>query len=314
MKHIIAVTALFALSIGNVFAGEKVDEIVKTIADGKIFIDVQTGKVNIETWDKNEVKVEGELDDDAEGYQFETNSDGRVVFKVHMPQKKWGSWKDDGSKLRFWVPAKNSLKFEGVNVDVKVAGLKNDVRLNTVNGDIDASDLNGRIILGTVNGDIKSESLAGTIKLSTVNGEIDDTKSRGELEIETVNGDINTDSSVAELSINNVNGDMDLDLKTIKEIEISTVNGDINLKAELLEMKSLVVSTVGGDADFKFVGGISASFDIQAHSGGNIDNELTSDRVRKDKYGPGESLTFTAGGGKTEVEISTVNGDVRIGR
>jgi hypothetical protein len=314
MKNIIAVGIVFILCMGNAIAGEKIDRSLKTTSNGKVSIDVQSGQVNIKVWDKKEVKVVGELDDDAEGYQFETNDNGRVVFKVHMPKQKWGSWKDDGSKLTFWIPVKNNLKFEGVNVDVKAKGLRGDARINTVNGDIDASDINGRIGLGTVNGKIKSSGLKGDINLSTVNGEILDTDSEGELEIETVNGDIETDSKVNELTINNVNGDIDLNLKAIKEIEISTVNGDIDLRADLTDMKKLQITTVGGDTDVKFVGEVSAEFNIEAHSGGDIDNDLTSDKVRKDKYGPGESLKFTVGGGKAEVEISTVNGDIRIGR
>lgn len=314
MKQFLVMTALMALSVGQVFAGEKIDKSLTTQSNGKVSIDVQTGFVDIKSWDKNEVRVVGELADDAEGYQFETSGNGRVVFKVHMPRQRWGTWKDDGSKLAIWVPTKNSVKFEGVNVDVKATGLGGDARLNTVNGDIDAKNLSGRIGLETVNGKIKSQGLSGEIHLNTVNGEIHDSGSRGELEIETVNGDINTDSHVDELRIGNVNGDMDLDLKAIKEVEVSTVNGDINLKVNLEKMTKLEVTTVGGDADIRFVGDISAQFNIEAHSGGDIDNELTKDKVRKDEYGPGESLNFTVGSGKAEVEISTVNGDIRISR
>lgn len=314
MKNLLVITALFVLSIGQVAAGEKVDKVLATTESGKVFIDVQSGKVTIKTWDKKEVKVIGELDDDAEGYQFENNENGRVVFKVHMPKQKWSSWKDKGSKLEFWIPAKNGVKFEGVTVDVKVTDVLGGARINTVNGDIEASNLEGRITLGTVNGDIKSQGLKGNINLNSVNGEIDDSGSEGDLEIETVNGDIDTNSKVNELKITNVNGDMDLDLKSIKEIEISTVNGDINLRADLSNIKTLFITSVGGDTDLKLGGDISAEFRIEAHSGGDIENNLSTDKVRKDKYGPGESLRFILGSGKAEVEINTVNGDIRIAK
>ena len=84
----------------SAWAGDKIDESLKTSADGFVVMDVQSGDVNIKTWDKNEVKVVGELDDDAEGYKFEV--DGRkVYFKVEMPERRWGGFgSSDGSQIR----------------------------------------------------------------------------------------------------------------------------------------------------------------------------------------------------------------------
>ena len=305
------VTALLCMS-GSVWAGEKIDQVVNTTNDGRVSIDVMNGKVKIRTWDKNEVRVAGELDDAAEGYRFESTESGRVLFKVEMPKRRWGSWKDDGSNLEFWIPINNELRYEGVNADVDVDGVMGGSRVNTVNGGIDANGLNGRIELETVNGKIKSKALSGKIKLDTVNGAIKDEDSDGEVQIETVNGDIRTTSKAQRVEISNVNGDMDLSLSKVKELEISTVNGDIDMQVELMKDSRFFVSTVGGDADIKFIGDVSAEFNIEAHSGGDIRNKLTKDKVKRDKYGPGESLKFQTGGGSAEVEIDTVGGDITI--
>jgi len=314
MKNIFKVslvTTLLCLST-SLLAGERIDQVLSTTSDGRVSIDVMNGKVAIRTWDKNEVKVVGELDDDAEGYQFEASDSGRVVFKVEMPKRRWGSWKDDGSNLEFWVPVNNELRYEGVNADIEVDGVKGGSRVNTVNGSVEANSLYGRVELETVNGKIKAHGLNGKIKLDTVNGEIKDEDSEGEIKIETVNGDIETNSSAEDIEISNVNGDMDLQLATVKELEISTVNGDIDMEIELMDASRVFISTVGGDADIKFKGDVSAEFNIEAHSGGDIDNKLTKDKVKRDKYGPGESLRFQMGDGTAEVEIDTVGGDITI--
>ena len=304
-------TLALAMSVGAI-AGEKVDESVTTTADGRVSIDVQSGDVNIRTWDKNEVKVSGELDDDAEGYEFENEGNGRVTFKVRMPKRKWGSWKDDGSKLEFYIPENSNLRFEGVNVDVSANSVKGGSKIHTVNGNVEAKKLTGRIDLETVNGQIKSVDLQGDIELNTVNGEIQDVDSQGEIQIETVNGDINTNTAAEELTISNVNGDIDLQLDKVKELEISTVNGDIDLAMSTEVLEKAYITTVGGDADIRFEGQVDADFNIEAHSGGDITNNLTGDKVKKDKYGPGESLKFSQGSGKANIEIDTVSGDIRI--
>lgn len=308
----LSLLAVLALATAPVMAGEKIDQILKTSADGRVSIDVMSGEVQIKSWDKNEVKVTGELDDDADGYQFE-ESNGRVVFKVHMPQQRWGSWKDDaGSNLIFWVPKQNDIRFEGVNTSVSVKDIYGGSRINTVNGDIEASTLSKRVSLETVNGRIYSANLEGKIKLMTVNGEIEDRDSRGELEIEAVNGDINTVTEAAELNVNNVNGDIDLKLKNIKELEINTVNGDMDVELRTQRNAKVYISSVGGDANLTFDKSFAGTITVEAHSGGDITNKINGQRPKSERYGPGESLRLSMGSEPVEVEIDTVSGDIKL--
>ena len=306
------ITSSLLLLSGVALAGDKIDESLPTTADGRLSIDVMNGEVKIKTWNKNEVKVVGELDDDAEGYQFESTEDGRVVFRVEMPKRRWGNWDDSGSNLEFWLPENNNLRFEGVNADVDVENVMGGAKVNTVNGNVEAKSLKGRVNLETVNGKIKTSGLEGKIKLNTVNGTIEDRNSSGDVNFETVNGDIESNTTAADIDISNVNGDMDLELSLVKELEISTVNGDIELELSIEERSRVFISTVGGDADIKFNGTLSADFNIEAHSGGDIRNKLTKDKVKRDRYGPGETLEFKVGKGEAEIEIETVGGDITI--
>ncbi|NVK25799.1 MAG: DUF4097 family beta strand repeat protein [Gammaproteobacteria bacterium] len=309
------VTTFLAMS-PFLWAGEKIDEIRNTNANGEVFIDVMSGNVEIKTWQKNQVQVRGELDDKAEGYVFEEDGD-RIVFEVKMPKRGWGNgwnsdWSKEGSQLTIWMPSTNNLKFEGVNVDVQVADVLGGSRVNTVNGDVTAANLSKRVALETVNGEVKAENLSGRIRLNTVNGEVLDKNSSGKLTIETVNGDIHTTTKATEINVNNVNGDLKITTDKAKELNINTVNGDLDLMLSMIETGRFVFSSVGGDADIYVDADISASFDIEAHAGGDIDNDLTSDRSKKEKYGPGEKLRFKTGSGKADIEIDTVSGDIYL--
>ncbi|MFT6528527.1 MAG: DUF4097 and DUF4098 domain-containing protein YvlB [Psychrosphaera sp.] len=306
--------ALCMLSM-NVFAGEKVNELVETQVKGKVTVDVMSGNVVIKAWDKNQVKITGELSDDADGYTIQVDEDGEVYFKVNMPQNRWGNWNDDGgSQLEIMMPDNNSLRFEGVNVDVNAQGIKGGTKLNTVNGDIKAANLNNRIALGTVNGSINAKGLTGKINLNTVNGEIDDQGSQGELEIETVNGEIETDTSATEIGISSVNGEIKIKAKLVDELEVSTVNGYINATLSLNKNARFNASSVGGGLGIYFDGDVSANFNVETHAGGDITNRLTKDKSREAKYGPGESLRFRMGTGSAEVQIDTVSGDVTLNK
>jgi hypothetical protein len=301
------------LSANMAFAGEQLDRTLDTQSKGQVTIDIMRGDVKIYTWDKDEVKVVGELDDDAEGYRFETSGD-EVFFTVEMPERRWGSLKGDGSKLEFWMPSTNSLRFEGVNVNVSANGVAGGTKINTVNGDITAEELVQRINLETVNGEINTKGLNGRIKLNTVNGEINDKDSLGEVTFETVNGEINTNTRAAEIDISNVNGDMQLSLDEVKDLEVSTVNGDLELELSLAENARVTLSSVGGDTDLKLKGDISARFNLETHSGGDIRNRLTDDKPTESRYSRGEKLRFTMGSGSAKVEIDTVGGDIKLYR
>ncbi|MDA8621334.1 DUF4097 family beta strand repeat-containing protein [Psychrosphaera sp.] len=303
--------SVVALSSATLWAGEKIDKTLTAQADGRVNIDVMTGLVTVKSWDKNEVKVIGELDDQAKGYQFESLGN-RILFRVEMPEQRWGNWKDSSAALTFYIPKQSDLRFEGVNVSIDVEGITGSSRINTVNGDITALGLNKRINLETVNGKIKSVDLNGDITLSTVNGEVDDKNSQGEMEVSTVNGDINIESTVQELAIENVNGDMNLLLRDVIETEINTVNGDIKLDYNHNKKGKVYISTVGGEVDLYVPDSISGVFQIETHTGGDIVNKLTDKQSKRNRYGPGESLEFETAGGLIKFDMNTVNGDITI--
>lgn len=307
---IISLAALPAI----VFAGESIDKELSVPANGKVVIENQRGDVTIKTWDKNVFKVTGELDDKAEGYKLETS--GEVTeFIVKMPRryKSWGG--GDGSKLTIYMPRSSELNFEGVVVDVEAADLTAGARIKTVNGNIKASKIRGKIALETVNGDIDSRDLDGNIQFETVNGDIEDIASSGKLRFNAVNGEIKTQTTATELRLENVNGEVELKMAELKDLRLSTVNGEIAVyAAKLLDNANINMDSVSGDIELYFPTDVSARFEINAHSGGHITNELSSDQVKKAKYGPARSLEFVLNGGNADVEIDTVSGNIELKR
>lgn len=68
-KKLIAI-ALLSISSTFAFAGEKIDEVLSVSSNGKVIIENQRGDVKIKGWNKSEIKVTGELDDKAVGYEL----------------------------------------------------------------------------------------------------------------------------------------------------------------------------------------------------------------------------------------------------
>ncbi|WP_438864276.1 DUF4097 family beta strand repeat-containing protein [Neptunicella sp.] len=313
MKKWLSIIGLMSISM-LVHAGEKVDKTIDADDDGYVEIEHLAGVVNIKGWDKDQVRVVGELDERMEKFIFERDGN-EVTIKVKI--KKNRSWHhsddEDGDRLDIYVPQNSHVHYTSVNADVKMDNVLGSADANVVNGNIKATKLAGRIHLESVNGNINADQLAGDLKVETVNGDINSHNDLGDHDsYQTVNGDIVIVSSSAEIKAETVNGDMDLTLSKIKQLVINTVNGNIEAKLDLAKQGEVRGSSVSGDIELSFANNVSARFDIQGHGGGKIVNDLSQDEPQKAKHGPNRWLEFSHNGGNGRVDISTVNGKIKL--
>jgi DUF4097 and DUF4098 domain-containing protein YvlB len=313
MNKILVTATLLCLSLAAA-AGESIDQSLDAATDGYVKIEHVNGYAHIKGWDKDQVKVVGELSDRTDEIIFERRGNG-VVFKVKEKKNKmWDNWdSSDGDKLEIYVPMQSKLNYEAVNANVEVQNILGGADIETVNGHIKANKLAGRTTLGSVNGDIDASELSGDLKIETVNGDIKSRSNSGkEDHYESVNGNINISSESTDMSVETVNGNIELNLSKVQNLSLETVNGHIEANMELRKNGDVRASTVGGTVELNFQKDVSARFDIQAHAGGNIKNSLSDDRMKKAKYGPSRWLEFTLNGGDARVEISTVSGSIRL--
>jgi len=155
-------------------------------ATGSLSLENVNGNVEIRTWDKNQILVEGEKSakTDEELRQIELTidlTDTHAGIKVHLP--KSSGWWIFGNTIRasvrftITVPATASIEqLQTVNSAVKLEGLRGSIDAKSVNGAIHATGLGGDVRLSTVNGAIDASFavIAPQQKLSfnTVNGSI----------------------------------------------------------------------------------------------------------------------------------------------
>ncbi|MBT0586921.1 DUF4097 family beta strand repeat protein [Alteromonas sp. SM 2104] len=301
----------------NAFAGQKIDQSMDVDKTSYIDIEHMNGSAVIKGWDKSEVHVSGELSEHAEEFIFRRDGN-RVRIEVEMKGGRhrsngWGWNNDDGDDLVIYVPHESHISYSSVNASIDAQALYADVDIDVVNGAISVDDVRGRVRLESVNGDVKAMQATGDLHIETVNGAIQGEHSgAGELGFESVNGDIDMRSDSQEISAETVNGDLYLTLGNVDELDLTTVNGSIDVKMHLNEDGEVRIATVGGSVELTFQKAVSARFDIKGHAGGNFVNRLTDDTTQKAKYGPRRWLEFTTGSGSAKVDVSTVNGRVKL--
>ena len=293
------------------FAAETIDQSLPASDVSSVNIENLRGLVTVIGWDKQQIQVQGELDEQAEKFIFEQQG-AQVNIKVVMPHQSRGHWQGDGSELTINMPTSVRMTFSGVSSDVVLQNLAQGVEAKTVSGNIKASALSRHIELGTVSGDIKANDMSGKIQMGTVSGDIEDTGSEGRLQLQAVSGNVESDSSAKEVVVNTVSGNIDLNLHLVDELEISSVSGNSQAQMQLNDNGTVKLSSVSGDLRVQFQQQIQANFRLTANAGGELINKLTSDKAKHAKYGPGSKLNFSTGNGNSSVRASTVSGNIRV--
>lgn len=169
--------------------GDETEEIDKTYplnSDGRISIENINGSITIDTWDRNEVRLEAEkiagTRERLNEIEVEVNSTPsylKIETEFNRRERNWNCDKDCRMEVRYklTVPRGAALnEIETVNGSVMISNTTNMVRASAVNGNVTAMNLAGAAQIDTVNGRTEvnfAKVTRGTrIELSTVNGQI----------------------------------------------------------------------------------------------------------------------------------------------
>lgn len=293
LHNMMLAIALAATAIaGSAVAGERVDQRVAAPADGTVSIENLAGSVTVSAWDRDEVRVEGELDDRAERLDFE--NDGNFTrIKVVYPRSMRGGV--DGSHLNINVPKNSRLEVSTVSSEVDVSGVAGPVRAESVSGDISVDSATSEYLL---------ESVSGNIRL-------DSTRDNARVKAATVSGDVRLGKVHGELDVASISGNVYVSDGTFTRIEAENTSGDIEVGGHFVEDGTYRMEAISGDVTLRFRTEPAGTFDISTFSGG-IDNDFGPEPKRTSKYSPGMELEFRAGESDAEFRLNTLSGDISL--
>ena len=278
------------IAAGECLAETEVDETKRVDPDGVVQIHCTRGELTVIGWDRDEVHVEGELDDLADGLRFEVTQ-GRTIIRVEMPNERinWG----DASELEISIPARSKLRIEGVSTDIEL------------------SDIQGDIAIRTVSGDVTARTIGDAVRIHTVSGDVVVSEGGGRVKVVTVSGDADIDADATDITIDTVSGEIDLDLADFDRLIANATNGELEVDGRLKPAGQIDASTVNGDIAIRLDDPVHASIEASTGPGGDIDNDLTDDEPTSNRPGS-KALRTSAGDGSAGIRLHTVNGDIHL--
>ena len=197
------------------------DQTYQLNPNGRVSLSNVNGKVDVEAWDRNEVRVEAikriqcekpedieiEIDANPNWVRVETEFGKDRNITVSRSDKDHKTWSNG-----------NDNRCTEYSVDYKLTVPRNAVldEVETVNGNVTLAGMSNIVKSSTVNGSVTAQNLRGSVNISTVNG--------------TLNVGFDSLNSVREIKVDTVNGTLKLQLPSDVDaiVKASTVHGNIS--------------------------------------------------------------------------------------
>ncbi|MEW6996916.1 DUF4097 domain-containing protein [Colwelliaceae bacterium BS250] len=274
---------------GFCVAGENVNRSLSVETTGTVFVAIPRGFVKIEGWDKQEVMIQGLLDDTIKTLTFKTEKNKTLIRVDTEGQKHWG----DSSVFKIFMPKQLKLQFKGIDTSFSITKLNNHVEGKSINGDLMVKQSHGKIKLSVVSGDVRLVESSGIAKIESVSGTVDFSGDFEQAYLKSMSGDIRA----------NISGTQKLTLKN--------TSGDTQVSGQIKNNAQLKLSSVSGDIVYKVTDVLNAECEFVSQFGGDITNQLTND-LPEDGSLHKKTLSFISGDGSGKLNINTVNGSISI--
>lgn len=288
------------LASAGATAGTPINETRPFDADGRIEIGNLKGSIQVEAWDRAEVRIEGSLGKGAEKLHIEGDRRNLEV-QVKYPNRGGmgfigGGDRSEPSDLRLMVPRRAELDIESVSAMVDVRGVASrELSIDSVSGAV--------VVIGA----------PARVDIDSVSGAMQLTLNSREVQIESVSGNLTLRGRLGgEVHAESVSGRIDIAVHPqarLHELSASTVSGAMKLSTALAPAATVALESVSGSIELTLPSDLSASVRAKSFSGRLVAPEATIERPR---HGPGSSFTHRYGAGDAEVTIETFSGDARL--
>ncbi len=288
MKRITMITVVALLLVAPVWAQRAVNEVRPLGAGGSVEISNLAGSVQVVGWGNDQVEITGVLGKNVESLEI-WNDDNHLQIEVEVPRHA----DDLDTELVIKVPATANVDVETVSATIELGG---------VSGEVDLESVSGWIRVSGQPAELSAESVSGNITVSN---------STMYTDVATVSGSITVENGAGELNGESVSGNISIAGGLFDAAGFETVSGTVTYSAELAPRGQYDFETVSGTIHLDVPSSVSADFDVETFSGA-INNDVGPEPRSISQYTPQKELSFTAGSGGAQVDISTFSGSVNI--
>jgi len=279
---------------------------------GSFIIDNHNGKIEIESWDKQEVDIDvierrGSTDDKIE-IEITVSHNRIRIHTIQPDQDRWFwrvNWRSPSADDTIKVPKNVEIETKSHNGRIDIANINGDVEVNSHNGEIRILSITGDLYVSGHNGGVEIDRLDGSLTIKTHNGDI---------ELDRINGDIHAKAHNSTIRMRDV---------VSRDIYTETHNGRITCDFDLDETGRYEFKSHDGRLDIGIPENSKADVDIRSRRRNFqtdfdvIDYERDRDRRsrwsdRYDRRDRSLNIRGKINGGDARLSLTTYNGGIRL--
>lgn len=274
--NIVLIILIFSvLFVTNTFAAQvRVEKVMEENfllnSTGSFSLANIAGKIEIYSWDKEEVKMlatksisswgANDPEEILDNIEIDISSQPQnLKINTRYPALSWV--KNARVDYQIWIPLTCTVALESVSGSIQMADHLNRVYAETVSGSIKLNNIMGNLELKTVSGNISAAKISGELRAGSVSGSLVFRDCEGSFpDLHSTSGSIEAelaaiDENASDMSLTTVSGDISLYLPGAASfgLDIKTVSGEISTKFKVL-VESVKRNQIQGEVG---VGGIN---------------------------------------------------------
>jgi DUF4097 and DUF4098 domain-containing protein YvlB len=281
-------------------AGTPINQTRPLKATGEVQVENVKGRIVVRTWARPEVRITGTLGKGSEKLEIEGDADSLEISVKHPNTRGgWNFWgrSDSGlepTMLEVTIPQRASLEVESVAADVDVQQMAG-----------------ARLSVSSVSGDVRvTASSPGEAEFENVSGDTLARITTSRVQADSVSGDVSVQGGLdGEVSLESVSGNLELVAKSLSKLNLNSVSGDATVRTALRPGAKVEAETLSGTLALQLPRNTGARVHVETFSG---DIDSPAGNVHSEEHGPGKSLDTRLGDGRSEINLQSFSGDVRI--
>lgn len=244
IRVVFALAALFAAAV-PASAQLKVDRKVPVVPDGFIRIDLHSGSVRVQGWDRDTVWIRGTA--------FEPPGE-KLVIAPGPRGAKIALWSLDEttvkpSELTILVPKKSRVWIKTLAASAVVTGVEGGVDITTMSGEVTAQGNPSELYVESMGGKLNLDVITRTVRAKTGTGDIVVRGTTDELRLSTVSGRIwALDTRSTQAHIESIDGNIYFygDFAWPGRLEMINHSGDIEIGIGPQASAQFLITTIDG--------------------------------------------------------------------
>ena len=291
----------------SAFADREIDVTKAADLDGRVSVEVRSGKIRVHGWDRAEIRVVGRLGERVKELEFDAKgSRTKIVVHRHLDGRR------TAVDLDIYVPAGSEMDIETVSASIRIENMGSE--------DIDAQSVSGSIEIDHCKGAIAAESVSGTVSIAhaveevtveTTSGGISVAGHPTNVEAKTVSGSVEIDGVTESVDAKSISGGIRIAGDMLEECAAKTVSGSIGYAGGLAEDGEIDFHSMSGSVDVRLRHPVDGEYKLSSFSG-RIQLNLGEGVQLTGGRGPGSRLKFEYGDGDAEITVKSFSGSITI--